>query len=228
MIDGRLTTRNNDDDGTDPCFTCDRAPPSHTQQELLLQWCKTQVYNFKTTQPATTTTVVHIGVSRVTELLCHLHHKRYSCNVAKHKLTTMPPVHICLPLPEAHTISPHSRTWCPRTGHSRCQICVDIKPPSIIPCTGGGNGGRRQWRPVASASNCGSGKCGGGSGNGDGSGSGSSGGGGNNKEDGCSSNGGNNDVSNCRHCTASYTGASAAKSNNISNNSAVPRHVMTV
>ena len=123
LIHGRLTTRNNDDDGTYPCFTCDRAAPSHTPQELLLQWCKTQVYNFKTTQP-----VVHIGVSRVTELLlqcCKAQVKTQCCKAdgaylptatttitrtARLRTTTARGTYN---LASQHTISPHNRTLFP-------------------------------------------------------------------------------------------------------------------
>ena len=49
---------------TDLCFTCDRAAPSHTPQELLLQWCKAQVLNQSTcttTMPTAADDTAHRG-----------------------------------------------------------------------------------------------------------------------------------------------------------------------
>ena len=124
-------------------FTCDRAAPSHTPQELLLQWCKTQVYNFKTTQPATTTTVVHIGVSRVTELLlqcCKAQVKTQCCKADGAYLpTATTPITRTAPSPHYH---------CPRHIQSRITTYNLASQQNIIPCTGGGN----------CESNCGSGK----------------------------------------------------------------------
>jgi len=49
---------------TDLCFTCDGAAPSHTPQELLLQWCKAQVLNQSTcttTMPTAADDTAHRG-----------------------------------------------------------------------------------------------------------------------------------------------------------------------